>query len=162
LENLCDNEDINRAWENIKENIKNLHQNEECVRFLDQRKQAKMQWFQDRNQSHVDYLNNVRSELCRLFRNKKEVKIYELETNNKIKNITGSYRGMSDLKNGYLLRNNTVRDEKGDLVAGCHSILARWRKHFFQLFNVHGVSYIRQTEIHTAEPLVPEPSAFEI
>jgi hypothetical protein len=22
LENLCDNEDINRAWENIKENIK--------------------------------------------------------------------------------------------------------------------------------------------
>ena len=29
------------------------------------------------------------------------------------------------------------------------------------LFNVHGVSNVRQTEIHTAEPLVPEPSAFE-
>jgi len=37
--------------------------------------------------------------------------------------------------------------------------LARWRKHFFQLFNV---SDVRQIEIHTAEPLVPEPSAFEV
>jgi hypothetical protein len=30
------------------------------------------------------------------------------------------------------------------------------------LLNVHGVSNVRQTEIHTAEPLVPEPSAFEV
>ena len=29
------------------------------------------------------------------------------------------------------------------------------------LLNVHGVNDVRQTEIHTAEPLVPEPSAFE-
>ena len=28
--------------------------------------------------------------------------------------------------------------------------------------NVHGVSDVRQAEIHTAEPLVPEPSALEI
>jgi len=27
--------------------------------------------------------------------------------------------------------------------------------------NVHGVNEVRQTEIHTAEPLVTEPSAFE-
>jgi len=27
--------------------------------------------------------------------------------------------------------------------------------------NIHGVSDVTQTEIHTAEPLVPEPSAFE-
>ena len=27
--------------------------------------------------------------------------------------------------------------------------------------NVHGVNDVRQTEIHTEEPLVPEPSAFE-
>jgi len=53
-------------------------------------------------------------------------------------------------------------DEKGDLVTDSHSILARWRNHFSQLFNVHVVSNVRQTEIHTAEPLVPEPSAFEV
>jgi len=48
------------------------------------------------------------------------------------------------------------------LVTDCHSILERWRNHFSQLLNVHGVNDVRQTEIHTAEPLVPEPSTFEI
>jgi len=28
--------------------------------------------------------------------------------------------------------------------------------------DVHGVNDVRQMEIHTAEPLVPEPSAFEV
>ena len=57
LENLNDNEDINRAWENIKENIKTkdspgLHElqqhkswfDEEYLSSSDQRKQVKMQW----------------------------------------------------------------------------------------------------------------------
>ena len=58
FENLNDGVDINRAWENIKENIKTsakeslgLHElkqhlpwfDEECLGFLNQRKQAKMQ-----------------------------------------------------------------------------------------------------------------------
>ena len=47
------------------------------------------------------------------------------------------------------------------MVAHYHSILGRWRKHFSQILNVYGVNYVKQTEIHTAEPLVPEPSAFE-
>ena len=33
--------------------------------------------------------------------------------------------------------------------------------YFSQLLNVHGVNDIKHTDIHTAEPLVPEPSAFE-
>jgi hypothetical protein len=41
-------------------------------------------------------------------------------------------------------------------------MLARWRNHVSQLFNVHGVNDVRQTEINTAEPLVPEPNAFEV
>jgi hypothetical protein len=48
------------------------------------------------------------------------------------------------------------------LVKESHSILARWRNSFSQLFNVHGVNDVRQTEIHTAETLVPEPRAFEV
>jgi len=59
LENLDVDEDVNRAWENIKENIKTspknslgLHElkqhkpwfDKECVGFLDRRKQTKMQW----------------------------------------------------------------------------------------------------------------------
>jgi len=48
------------------------------------------------------------------------------------------------------------------LVTDSHSILARWRNHFSQLLHVRGVSDVRQTETHTAEPLVPVPSAFEV
>jgi len=47
------------------------------------------------------------------------------------------------------------------LVTNCHSMLARWRNHFSQLLSVHGVSDVRQTEIRTTEPLLPEPSACE-
>ena len=59
LEILNDDEDVDRTWENIKENIETsakeslglqeLKQSkpwfdEECLGFLDQRKRAKMQW----------------------------------------------------------------------------------------------------------------------
>ena len=72
------------------------------------------------------------------------------------------YRGINYFKKGYQPRCNIVKDEKGDLVADSHSIVARWRNYFSQLFNVHGVKDVRQAEIHTAEPLVPEPSASEV
>jgi len=48
------------------------------------------------------------------------------------------------------------------LVADSHNTLARWRNYFSQLLNVHGVNVVKQTEIHTAEPLVPESSASDI
>ena len=59
LENLNNDEDVNRTWENIKENIQisvkeslGLHEfkqnkpwfDDECLGFLDQMKWAKMQW----------------------------------------------------------------------------------------------------------------------
>ena len=47
------------------------------------------------------------------------------------------------------------------MVTDSHSILDRWRNHFSQLFNVHGINFARQTKIHTAESLVPQPRAFE-
>jgi hypothetical protein len=55
-----------------------------------------------------------------------------------------------------------VKEENGDLLADTHSILNRWKNHFCQLLNVHGVNEVRQTELHTAEPLVPEPSSSEV
>jgi hypothetical protein len=54
-----------------------------------------------------------------------------------------------------------VKDENGDILADVHNILNRWRNSFYQLLNVHSVSNVRQTEIHTAEPLVPDSSPFE-
>ena len=86
MENLGDSEDINKAWENIKGNIKTstkeslvLHEwkqhkpwfDTECLDFLDQRKQAKMQWIQDPSRSNADNLNNVRRDDSRHFMNKR-------------------------------------------------------------------------------------------
>jgi hypothetical protein len=39
-----------------------------------------------------------------------------------------------------------------------HSILARGSNNFSRLLNVHGFNGVKQTEIHTEELLVPEPS----
>jgi len=90
-----------------------------------------------------------------------KVKIEELETNSTNNNVRDLYRGINDFKKGYQPRTSIIKDEKGDLLADSHIIMARWRKIFSQLLNVHGVKDVRQKEIHTVEPLVPEPSAFE-
>jgi hypothetical protein len=58
-----------------------------------------------------------------------KAKINELEINSKTKNIKELYRGIRDFKKGYQPRTNIVKDEKGDLVADCHSILTRWRNY---------------------------------
>ena len=87
LENLNDDEDVNRTWEYIKENIQTsakeslgqheLKQNkpwfdEECLGFFDRGKRAKIQWIHDPSQSSVDNLSKVRREVSRHFRNKKK------------------------------------------------------------------------------------------
>jgi hypothetical protein len=43
-----------------------------------------------------------------------------------------------------------VKDENSDLLADSHNIL----------INVHSVNDVRQIEIHTSEPLVPDSSPF--
>jgi hypothetical protein len=43
------------------------------------------------------------------------------------------------------------------VFANPHGVLSRRWNHFFELLNVSGVCDVRPTEIHTAEPLVPEP-----
>jgi len=124
-----------------------------------------MHLVQNPSQSNVNNLNNVRCDASRHFRNKKKeylkAKIEKLETNSKIKNVRDLYRGITNFKKGYQPRTDTVKDDTDDLFADSHSILARWRNYFSQPLNVYGVSDVKQIEIHTAEPLVPEPSAFE-
>jgi hypothetical protein len=40
--------------------------------------------------------------------------------------------------------------------------LNRWKNNFSQLLHAHKVSDVSKREIHTAEPLVPDPSPFEV
>jgi hypothetical protein len=89
-------------------------------------------------------------------------KINELEPNNKNKNIRNLYRGINEFKKGYRLRINIIKDENGNLLAVPHSILNRWKNFFSQVLHVHGICDVRQKDIHTAEPLVPEPSIVEV
>ena len=75
------------AWQNIKERIKTpakeilglyeLKQrkawfDEECLGFLAQRKEAKMQWIEDPSQNNIGNLKNRRREAIRYFRDKNE------------------------------------------------------------------------------------------
>jgi len=98
-----------------------------------------MQWFRGPNQSNVNNLTTVRHEDSRLFRNKmKEYtkdKIVELETKSKMENIRYSHRDISNFKKGYQPRINIAPDEKGDWFRFSHSLLARCRNHFSQLFS---------------------------
>jgi len=87
LENLSDNKDIDRVWENLRANIKisskqslDLYElkqhkpwlDEECLGFLDQRKQVEMQWLQEPNPSNIDNLDNVRRKARRHSRKKRK------------------------------------------------------------------------------------------
>jgi len=52
-------------------------------------------------------------------------KIDELKTKSKIKNIRDLYRGINDLQKGYHPRTNILKDERGDMVTDCHSVICR-------------------------------------
>jgi hypothetical protein len=51
-----------------------------------------------------------------------------------------------------------VEDENSDLLEDSHSI-----KHYIcKSLNVHGFNDVREHEIYTTEPLLPEPSSLEV
>jgi hypothetical protein len=90
-----------------------------------------------------------------------KAKIDKIETNSKIKIIVDLYSNISYFKKCYQLRSNIVKNGKGNLVTDFHINSFRWRNHFSELFDIHGLNYVKQTYIHTAEQLVPNPSASE-
>jgi hypothetical protein len=146
LESLEESFDVNNAWESIRENIKTsakenlgyqkLKHNkpwfdDDCLKLIDQWKQAKLQWLQNPNQINRDNLQNLRHDTSRIFRNKKREylkgKINEVETNNKNKNIRDLYRGINEFKKGYQPRINIIKDENGNLLADPQNVLNRWK-----------------------------------
>jgi hypothetical protein len=176
LEDLDAEVEINSAWETIRENIKisakervgyfelKKHKpwlDEGCSKLLVQRKYAKLQRIQDPSEINGANVNNLRREASRYFKNKKgeylKDKMKELATNSKNKNTRDLYRGINEFKTGCQPRNNLVKDENSDLFTDSHNILNRWRNDFSQLLNLHVID-VRQIEVLTAEPLVPDPS----
>jgi hypothetical protein len=111
-------------------------------------------------------VQNLRRETSRTFRKKKREylkgKINELETNNKNRNIRNLYGGINEFKKGYQPRIHIIKDENGNLLADPQNVLNKWEIFFNQVLNVHGVHDVRQKDIQTAEPLVPESSPVEV
>jgi hypothetical protein len=118
------------------------------------------------SQINGDNLKILRRETSRTFRKKKREhlkgKINELEANIKNINIRHLYRGINEFKKGYQSRINIIKDEHGNLIADPQNVLNRWKNFFKQVLNIHTVHYVRQMDIHAAEPLVPEPSLVEV
>jgi hypothetical protein len=131
--------DINSAWDMIRKNIKisekeslgyyelKMHKlwfDEGYLKLVGQRRQAKLQWLQDRSEINGDNLNNVKYEASRHFRNKKEGKSErqnnELATNSKNRDL---YRGINKFKMGYQPRSNLMKNENGHLLAHFHNNL---------------------------------------
>jgi hypothetical protein len=96
-------------------------------------------------------VNNVRHEASRHFRNRRweYLKINDLETNSKNNIITDLDTGRNEFKKGYLYVTNGID--------AFHSSFNTWKNHCLLLLNLHGVNYVRQSEMCTAGPLVPEP-----
>jgi hypothetical protein len=82
--------------------------------------------------------------------------------NSKNNNIRDLHSGINYFKRSHQYRSNLVKDENGDLLADPHNVLNRWKNYFSQLLNVHRVSDVRQINIRTAEPLVPDRRPFEV
>jgi hypothetical protein len=76
--------------------------------------------------------------------------------------LTIIYKGINEFKKGYQPRNNITNDENPNLSTNPQNILNRWKNFFNQLLNVHAVHDVRQMDINTVEPLVPEPSLAEV
>jgi hypothetical protein len=70
--------------------------------LVGRKKQAKLQWLQDRTEANEDNLSDVRREASRHFRNKKREyfkdKIDELESNSKNKNTRDVYKDINEFK----------------------------------------------------------------
>jgi hypothetical protein len=77
-------------------------------------------------------------------------------------NIRDLYGGINEFKKGYQPRINIMKDENGNLLADPQNVLNGWKNFFNQVLNVYGVRDVRQMDIHTAEPLIPEPSLVEV
>jgi hypothetical protein len=99
---------------------------EECLKLVDRRKQAKLQLLQDPNIVHEDNFRNIKRDASRRFRNKEREylkgKITDIEFNSKNKTISDLFRGITEFKKGYQPKINRVRDERCDLLADLKKI----------------------------------------
>jgi len=72
------------------------------------------------------------------------------------------YGGINDFRKVSQFITNLVKYEGGDVLADSHNTLNRWKNYFCQPLELRGINDVRQVEMHTAEPFVPERSPSEV
>jgi hypothetical protein len=102
--------------------------NEECLKLVDRRKQAKLQWLQNPGVANEDNLRNERREGTK----KKEYlkdKITETELNSKNRNIRCLYTGTTEFKKGYQRKTDLVKDERGNILPVTQKNFTSWKNY---------------------------------
>jgi hypothetical protein len=106
---------------------------EECSKFLDQWKQAKLQWLQNLSDINVDNLNNVSRETSRHFRyNKREhlvdkMKALATDSNDKNNRDFQPRSSLVNYESDYLLANyHNILNSEGTTFLGYCMHIAQW------------------------------------
>jgi hypothetical protein len=81
----------------------------------------------------------------------------EFAMNSNNKNIIYLYKRINKFKRNYQHTSNLVNDENGDLLAGSHNILNKWKNYYSQLLYEHTSLMLG---VHTAEQLLPDNSPY--
>jgi hypothetical protein len=137
---------------------------EECLSFIDQRKQAKVEGIHDQSQSNVDNLRNVRlgarrKKKKKIRRHFRKLKLRNLKLRLKSKMLGTSIgesvilRRVTSLE---LIHRRTIKViwlQTPTVFWICEGTFFSW------ILIVHSMNDVRQTEIHKDEPLVPDPGA---
>jgi hypothetical protein len=89
-------------------------------------------------------------------------RISKLVSKSNIKIVRVVYGGINKFKNCDQPRSNLLRDRRASLLADPHKVLNRWKNYFCQLLNVQGADSVRQTEMQTAKPFLPQPMSVKM
>ena len=72
------------------------------------------------------------------------------------------YKGINELKKGYLPWAYVIKKDDGTIVADTNSILSRWEQFYSNLLNINRSTNLEGSEIYTVEPDIPEASLVQV
>lgn len=183
LHNSVPDEDIEKEWQAIKLGLVDAAKN-----VLGERKKPRREeWYDDefalllqkKNDARLKYLQigtdanhslyKVARDSCRKTARKKKrnlenKRVQELE-NMLDRNLSRAfYRRVSDLRNCYQPRTNTIRDRNGNALTEKHDIVQRWRDHFQQLLRPPNQGDFQNEEpiYYNVEEKLEEPTLPEV
>ena len=72
------------------------------------------------------------------------------------------YKGINSIRKGFQSRSPLMKDENGNIISGENELIKGWGKYFNDLLNVNNDCTESESDIHTAELNVEEPSFREV